>query len=120
MTDRIRDILSDVTYKDGWWLVVHAPGPDAGDDKPWLKWCFTAPDIHTGKSETQHCRKWQLSYHMTTSEIVRAAYKAVLAAEEHEASEAFLYDGAMVYNPHMSIEDLVWAIRGGYVGDDYR
>jgi hypothetical protein len=116
--EELRAILNDVTYKDGWELVLGLPAPDAGT--PYLKWVFTAPDIHSGEPEIQHCRKWQLSYHMTNSELVRTAYKAVLAAEEHEAAEAFHYKNVMVYNPHMNVEQLALRIHTGDVSDDYR
>lgn len=116
--EKLRQVLGDVAYKDGWELVIDTPVPNTGT--PWLKWVFTAPDIHTGRPEVQHCRKWQLSYHMTRSELVRTAFKAVLAAEEHEAAEAFHYRGAMIYNPHMDLVELASSIRKGDVGDDYR
>lgn len=55
----------------------------------------------------QHGRKWMLSQFMTKSEIVQTALKAVLAAEEHEARERFLYHGKSVFGPHFDIDELL-------------
>lgn len=52
-------------------------------------------------------RKWLLSPHMTDGEIVQTAFKAVLAAIEHEAREKFTYRGASIFDPHYDIEKLV-------------
>ena len=54
-------------------------------------------------------RKWRMSMHMTRSEIVQTALKAVLTAEEHEARERFLYRGRAVFGPHLDVEAL-WAL----------
>lgn len=121
-------VLAWVEYKDGWTLNVVAPedmpqppGYLHRPLTPYLQWIFNAPDLNTGELEEQRCRKWQLSYHMTQSELVRTAFKAALAAEEHEASEAFKYKGAMIYDPHLSLDDLALAITlDGVVGQDYR
>lgn len=51
-------------------------------------------------------RKWWLSRHMTLSEVVRTAFMALQAYEEHELREAFRFDGALVFGPHLSVEAL--------------
>ncbi len=43
---------------------------------------------------------------MTRGEIVRTALMAVLAVEEHEARERFLWRGRAVFGPHLSLEAL--------------
>jgi len=52
-------------------------------------------------------RKWMLSRHMTVSEIVQTAFKAVMTALEHEARENFKYRGAAIFGPHFDVERLV-------------
>jgi hypothetical protein len=52
-------------------------------------------------------RKWLLSPHMTETEIVLTAFKAVLTAYEHEAREQFKVDGFAVLDSHYSINDMV-------------
>jgi len=56
-------------------------------------------------------RKWLLSEHMTPSEVVQTVLKAVLTAEEHEAREAFLFDGYAIFGPHIDIYQLRDMIR---------
>ena len=51
-------------------------------------------------------RKWALSEHMTPSEIVRTAFMAALAYEEHELRESFTYKGVAIFGPHLDVEDL--------------
>lgn len=59
----------------------------------------------------QHGRKWFLSPHMTKSEVVLTALKAVLTFEEHETRERFLYRGRAIFDPHYDV-DLLWEMRG--------
>lgn len=54
-------------------------------------------------------RKWLLSVHMTVSEVVRTAYKAIQAAEEHEMAENFRYKGVALFDPHRNVDLLVKA-----------
>lgn len=64
----------------------------------------------TGKDMPWSSRKWWLSAHMTKSEIVQTAFKAVLTAVEHEAREQFLYCGQSIFDPHYDV-DLLWELR---------
>ncbi|MTD92896.1 hypothetical protein GIW81_00950 [Hyphomicrobium sp. xq] len=61
----------------------------------------------TGKPAPWSGRKWFLSLHMTETELVKTALKAVLAAVEHEALERFTYKGVTVFDPHIRVDDLV-------------
>lgn len=65
-------------------------------------------------------RKWFLSEHMTESEVVMTALKSCLTFEEHEAREAFKYEGVAVAGPHLNVVDLVRLIRGGELRNDVR
>ena len=55
----------------------------------------------------QYCRKWQLSTHMTPSEIVRTCHLAVIQAQIHEISELFKYKGVAIFCNHRDVEELV-------------
>lgn len=61
----------------------------------------------TGKPMPWNGRKWLLSPHMTETEIVLTAFKAVLTAYEHEARELFKVDGFAVLDSHYSINEMV-------------
>lgn len=65
-------------------------------------------------------RKWLLSPHMVTSEIVRTAYLAYEAAERHEIQEAFRYRGAPVMGPHQHMDELADLMTSGVLHDDVR
>lgn len=62
----------------------------------------TGADIWSG-------RKWYVSPHATNAEVVQTALLAVLAVEEHEARERFLYLGKAIFHPHHSLEALLVA-----------
>jgi L-rhamnose mutarotase len=67
---------------------------------------FDAPCNHTGTLERQYCRKWQLSEHMTRSEIVGTAWLAIEQAVRHEAAEQFKYLGVSVFDFHTNVDRL--------------
>jgi hypothetical protein len=97
----IQDILDKISYKN--WNIR------LGENNGYyfLQCIFMAPDNYTGELSEQRCRKWQLSCYMTPSEVVRTAYKAVLAAQEHEVGEHFRYKNELIYCPHFDVEALV-------------
>lgn len=61
----------------------------------------------TGEAMDWNGRKWALSKHMTKSEIVTTAFKAVMTAIEHETREQFTYKGKAIFGPHFDVEQLV-------------
>lgn len=74
----------------------------------YLQAAFMAPcNVDGGAPVTQTTRKWQLSAHMTPSELVQTALKCVLTSLEHEAREQFTYRGAAIFGPHFDVEQLV-------------
>jgi hypothetical protein len=96
-----QSILDRVRYKDWKFIVRECLGSLD------LQVRFMAPDSHDGHLDTQGGRRWLLSHHMTDSEVVQTAMKAVLTAEEHEAREMFLYRGKAIFGPHLDVETLV-------------
>ncbi len=91
----IAGIVDRIRYKPGWLLMLISG--------PYLQ--VRLPPDRGG--ERWHGRKWMLSYHMTEGEIVQTALMACLAAEEHEAREAFTYKGHVLFGPHISIDRLL-------------
>jgi hypothetical protein len=88
----------DVTFEVGrfepvsglsdWWLRVTARRPDNYGTDP------KAPP------PTQYGRKWHVPFGSTVQAVLRTAFDAVLAFEEHEARELFTYDGRRPFDPH--------------------
>lgn len=109
--DDVIRTLSQVHYKD--WEFLFVITGDFG----YLQIQFNAPDNDAfikGTIKRYHSRKWLLSQHMTKSELVTTALKAVLTAEEHEAREQFSYKNIRIFDPHVDVEALVEA----YTRDD--
>ena len=52
-------------------------------------------------------RKWNLSSHMTESEIVFTIWKAILTFTEHELREKFHYKGKRIFDPHIDVNALL-------------
>lgn len=89
-------IIKQIKYKD-WFFYL-----EERKDCFVLQIRFVGPDSYTGKDKIQHCRKWFVSSHACKAEVVRTAFKAVLAAEEHEAGEFFRYKGVPINSPHLN------------------
>jgi hypothetical protein len=68
---------------------------------------YIAPCSQSGELLKLKGRKWYLSDHMLDDEIVKTAYAAFKAAMEHEIMEGFKCDFKVVFNPHVSFEDLI-------------
>jgi len=101
LTKRAKDILSRIAYKD--WVLR---GEQSKTGSVYIQVYFRGPCIADGEIEDHFGRRWMLTPSMSNSEIVQTALKAVLAAEEHEARERFLYRGRSVFGPHFDVETL--------------
>ncbi|WP_423458005.1 hypothetical protein [Ottowia sp. VDI28] len=74
----------------------------------YLQASFRAPcNVSGGKPVRRTTRKWQLSAHMTHSELVQTALKCVLTSLEHEAREQFHYRNESIFGPHFNVDALV-------------
>lgn len=96
---KILATLSLIRYRDWNYTVVRH------NDDLFLQITFFAD----GKE--QKCRMWYLWPGMESTGIVKTAWAATLAAEEHEAREQFRYRGVKVFNPHLDIDALVGVAR---------
>lgn len=61
----------------------------------------------TNEYKEWHGRKWYLSEHMTTDEVIKTCFVAFKAVIEHEVMEAFTVDGKVLFNPHVNYEELL-------------
>jgi hypothetical protein len=99
--DQIRASVAECQFQ-GWRFLV-----SIDDTRPILQVESDGVCAETGQALTWRGRKWFLSFHMTRSEVVQTAFKAVLTALEHEAREAFTYRGRPIFGPHFDIDHLV-------------
>lgn len=103
----VGEVLAQVHYRNWEFHVA------LDDTRPWLQVRFEDQCTATGAQSVQHGRKWMLSVHMSKSEIVQTALKAVLTAVEHEAREAFTYRGKRIFGPHFDVEELAKLCASG-------
>lgn len=94
------EIVKKIEYKNG--FKFHVP-----EDQSYLQVQFLAYDQDERVVKWQFGRKWMLSTHMTRSEVVQTAFKAIMSAEEHETREMFRYKGQAIFGPHFNVEALV-------------
>src|SRR4051812_35559338 len=64
------------------------------------------PDTYTGEQRVGYGGHRTVTDDMSDSQIVRAMFGALLAFEEHEAREAFTFDGARIFGPHIDVDAL--------------
>lgn len=103
----IQQIINGISYKD-WNFKLGTKG-----NVIYLQVRFKAEDNdRPGEWDWHHGRKWMLSKHMTKSEIVQTALKAVLTAEEHEARERFKFLGEPIFGPHFDVVELFHLASG--------
>ncbi len=102
-------VLARVTYKPGYWIEMKQdPGPEG---RFYIQAVFTRTDIVTFKEGTGYGGKRYLSPHMTVSELVRLAFGAFLAVEEHECREWFKWAPhgeapRRIFGPHIDVHAL--------------
>ncbi len=102
MSERFARVLARVSYAP-WQINLGHDGPRA-----YLQVADAKGRCNiTGEPAPWTGRKWFLSPHMTDTEIVKTALNAVLAAVTHEALETFRYDGVTIFDPHISVDDLL-------------
>jgi len=111
----IKNVVANITYKKGWEVLTFMDG-----DRPMIQVIFDGEDEKTGNLEKQKCRKWAMSFHMTTTEIVYSVLKAIQAAEDHETREFFKYKNVRIANPHFSVEDIVLMVNENKLNEESR
>lgn len=107
----VQEILRNISYKD--WEIVFKWTPFSEEHDWWIQVRFMDTDITAPElgPQWQYCRKWKLSQFMSETEVVRTAWKAILAAEEHETAEKFTYRGYRIYDPHFDVNVFIEAAK---------
>jgi len=121
----IAKIINNISYKDGWQIILKTNDKEdcySEEGYPYIQIIFKGKDAQTQKDQfgIQKGRKWFLSYHMTATEIVYTAFKAIQAAEDHEMREFFKYKEIRILNPHFSVDDIVEMVKSGKLNEDSR
>ena len=109
----ICDIISRVTYKPGWSVLMGFDG-----ERPYLQVeVSTVSEASMDSQKRDGTRtpwksaKRHLSLHMCRQEIVGVIFGLIKDAELHEVHEWFRYRGAAIFNPHLDPDVLAEVAR---------
>jgi hypothetical protein len=98
--ERVGGVLADVQFGGGRFEVEATEGGFL------MELVSEETDAATERPEVFRGRKWHIASRASRSDIVRTAFKAVAAWQEHEAREKFLYRGVPVFGPHSDVDVL--------------
>jgi hypothetical protein len=108
----VRGVLDDIAYDERYEFLVRTQelplSADPYEPPPvGIELAVRRPDAITGKDGTGYGGVRWLSPHASRSDVVRTAFGAILAYNEHEAREFFRYRDRAIFNPHGDI-DALW------------
>lgn len=102
----IRDIVEQCELPEGFWVEV---GQVNG--AVWIEINHHRPDTHTGQMGVGSGGRRFIPVTADISDIVRMVFGAFLAYQEHEAREAFKFQGVRVFGPHQDLVALAAYLR---------
>tara|TARA_Y100000034_G_C6900945_1_gene416698 strand:+ start:2001 stop:2522 length:522 start_codon:yes stop_codon:yes gene_type:complete len=107
--DRISFNPSCVDMNWKWRIQEMSIGPQYDEElRGWtIQTSFQRPDTETGDVSTGYGREWFIEIGASADAVLKTAYMAMQQILVHELMEAFMVDGARVFNPHAKLEDLV-------------
>lgn len=89
-------------------ILVKRDLKDPVNGRLFIQLMYSAPCTKTGDENILwKGRKWYLSEHMTSDEIIKTCYAAFEGAVKHEIMEGFKVDGKILFNPHVNFEELL-------------
>lgn len=111
--EELEELIKGIHFRD-WQFLIKENGSGF-----LLQVRFPALDHSTpGVWRIQKGRKWFISAHSTTEEILQTALLAVLTALEHEAREEFQFQGITLFQPHTTLSALLQAAKEQSLRDD--
>ena len=111
----VREILDLITYDERYEFLVREQRSSQGLDGAGgvtirntvgIELAVRRPDAITGEMGVGYGGIRWLSPYASKSDLVRMAFGAILAYNEHEAREFFHYRGRQVFGPHVSVDAL--------------
>lgn len=102
--DEVRCVVKDITctvFGTTFFIRVERDCKNKRTGRIFIQLTYKAPCTKTGEIMEWKGRKWYLSEHMTSDEIVKTCYAAFEAAVKHEVMEGFKIDGIVLFNPHI-------------------
>lgn len=100
--EEIQRIIGDIRYKN-WMVELYAHPVQYTIRLSWFDTCSV-----TGEKMIQHSREWiMLESELSEDFIVQTVFKAIANAEEHEVKERFRYKNKRLFNPHVTVTNLL-------------
>lgn len=103
---RVLRLAHACAYKPGWRLIVKRDQSYLGGARLYVQVEAEVVDVDSGQRTRLKGGKAYLSEHMTDTEIVRTIFGRFLAFETHECMEAFTFNGARIFGPHIDVYEL--------------
>lgn len=103
LTSRITMNLLGIEFR----VRVERDNLDPENGRIFLQIVFDSPCTKTNEVQEWHGRKWYLSEHMPSDEVIKTAYAAFKMCVEHEVMKSFKVDGIILFNPHVNFEELL-------------
>jgi hypothetical protein len=102
--DRVAALAEDCNYNS-----TSDYGLEVGiaDGRVFIQVLCERPDTYTGEYGTGRGGRRFLDPAQTDSSIVRSIFAAFIAYNEHETREAFTYQNARIFGPHIDVGALV-------------
>lgn len=97
----------------GWeWQIKKADIKDEDDsiiEKGFAIRCsFKRPDTNTGVIDTGFGRWYLMNENVSMDGVVKTAWMCAEQIIKHELMEAYLFDNKRIFDPHKSLEDLMY------------
>ena len=99
--EELRAVLAEVRFRDGRFEVEEIEGGFL------IRLCCPEQDVLSGARELFRGRQWFIGRGSTRARVVRTAFLAAAAWQEHEARESFTYRSARLFSPHTDVDALV-------------
>jgi len=112
--DRLKSDLARISFKPscldfGWgWKIEFLFNAQGRATHFMLYSGFKRPDTHTGEISTGYGRGWPIPIEYTEKGLFMTCHMAIKQIIEHEYLEAFCVDDCRVFDPHNTMEDLMF------------
>lgn len=96
--DELKEIVEKISVRFNY-SISHGEYPD---DLLWIEVSCVRPDRDTGRPGIgRGGKRFFFAKDATVNSVLRTCLAALIAYEEHEVRENFLYDGKRIFDPHM-------------------
>jgi hypothetical protein len=99
--ERVQRIVSRIEYKPGWTIEAERPQGRGSGQESDVVFTFRLPTFDRDTRKPVMLKfNFRYSNVYTEQGVVDTVMQCILALEDHEARELFVYDGERLYDPH--------------------